>query len=261
MKVLIFNSAEEAAKSITAEILDALAQKPDLVLGLATGSSPLGVYDRLVQAHRQDGISFAKVRTFNLDEYVGLASNHSQSFHHFMQTRLFDHLDIAPENIHFPPTMSGSILNEDCARYEEAILRVGGIDIQILGIGSNGHIGFNEPTSSLASRTRIKTLTRKTLEDNARFYQNPKEQPRLAVTMGIRTILDAKQILLQAYGVKKAAAVHAAIEGPLSAFWPASALQMHPHTTFYLDSQSASLLRFVDYYRQVQENDERRQST
>ena len=258
MKVLIFDNAEEAAEYISVEILRALARKPDLVLGLATGSSPLGVYSRLIRAHRDDGVSFAQVRTFNLDEYLGLTPKHPQSFERFMRTHLFDQLDIPAKNVHFPPT-SGRALESQCARYEESITSVGGIDVQVLGIGSNGHIGFNEPTSSLVSRTRIKTLTRKTREDNARFYDDPQAQPQLAVTMGIGTILDAKRIFLQAYGVKKAAAVHAAIEGPISAFWPASALQMHPKTSFYLDSQSASLLRLVDYYRRVQQNDERRE--
>jgi glucosamine-6-phosphate deaminase len=144
-----------------------------------------------------------------------------------------------------------------CREYEERIRAAGGIDIQLLGIGSNGHIGFNEPTSSLASRTRIKTLTEKTLRDNSRFYGPGEKQPQMAATMGIGTILEAKKILLQALGLKKAEAVRAAVEGPVSAFWPGSALQLHPDVTFYLDKGSASRLTLLDYYLKVQENEER----
>ena len=250
MRVLICDSPEQASDRVAERILAALDDKPDLVLGLATGSTPLRVYERLVRAHR-DGVDLSRVRTFNLDEYLGLTADHPQSYRHFMRRHLFDHVNVPDENIHFPPT-EGSDLSARCAAFEQRIRDCGGIDIQLLGIGRNGHIGFNEPTSSLASRTRIKTLTDKTLEDNARFYGPGETQPEVAVTMGIATILDARAILLQAFGAAKADAIHAAIEGPISSFWPASALQYHPATTFLVDRESAARLTMRDYYRRVQ---------
>ncbi len=259
MKVLVFESPEQAASRVAAEILAALLEKPNLVLGLATGSTPIGVYSRLIQAHREEGLDFSQVTTFNLDEYLDLPPDHEQSYRHFMDLHLFGGINVRAPNVHFPPSR-GSNLAEQCKDYEKRIVEAGGVDIQILGIGSNGHIGFNEPTSSLASRTRVKTLTEKTLRDNSRFYRPGEEPPQLASTMGIGTILDARKILLQAFGSKKADAVRAAVEGPISAFWPGSALQLHPNVTFCLDSQSASRLSLLDYYRRVQANEERLKS-
>ncbi len=171
-----------------------------------------------------------------------------------MQVHLFHGLNIRPENIHFPPSQPPG-LTVKCQQYEDAIREAGGIDIQILGIGSNGHIGFDEPTSSLASRTRITTLTQKTLDDNSRFYGPDVLQPQMAATMGIGTILEAKKIFLQSFGEKKAEAIQAAIEGPVSSFWPGSALQLHRDVTFYLDPSSASRLSMLEYYRRAQENE------
>ena len=252
MKVIICESHEEAADLVAAEVLRGLENKSDLVLGLATGSTPVGVYTKLVRTHKEHDVDFSRVRTFNLDEYVGLPRDHSQSYHSFMWKHLFSGLNLEKKNVHFPPT-DGPELNRKCRQYEETIRNAGGIDIQILGIGSNGHIGFNEPTSSLASRTRIKTLTEKTLKDNARFYMAGEEQPQLASTMGIGTILDAKRIVLQAFGFKKAEAIRATVEGPISSFWPGSALQQHPAVALYLDVDSASRLTMQDYYRRVGE--------
>ena len=254
MKILVFDTPDEAADRITEQILRALETKPDLVLGLATGSTPLGIYSRLIRAHQEDGLDFSRVRTFNLDEYLGLPADHRQSYRHFMQLHLFKGLNIPPENILFPPTKPPDLTSQ-CRKYEEAIKDAGKIDIQILGIGSNGHIGFNEPTSSLASRTRVTTLTQKTLDDNSRFYGPQDVQPQMAVTMGIGTILEAKRICLQSFGEKKAEAIRAAVEGPISSFWPGSALQLHQDVTLYLDPASASLLSMLDYYRRAQEND------
>ena len=248
MQVVVCKDACEGAEIVTREILNALSRKPGLVLGLATGSTPIGVYERLITAHREDGVDFSSVQTFNLDEYCELAAGHPQSYRTFMQEHLFSGINIAGENIHFPPN-EGPALAEKCLQHEEEISQAGGIDIQLLGIGSNGHIGFNEPTSSLASRTRIKTLTEKTLRDNSRFYEDPAQQPQVASTLGIGTILDAKSILLQAYGEKKAEAVKASVEGPISSFWPGSALQMHADTTFILDEDSAAQLEMIDYFR------------
>ena len=254
MKIYLFPTQEEAAGVVARMILESLERKPDLVLGLATGSTPLEVYARLIRAHKENGVDFSRVRTFNLDEYLDLPADHRQSYRYFMHQNLFADVNIPPANIHFPPS-EGEGLEQRCRAYEEAILAAGGIDIQILGIGSNGHIGFNEPTSSLASRTRVKTLADKTLRDNARFYDAGEEQPQMASTMGIGTILDARRILLQAFGTKKREAVRAAVEGPVSSICPASALQLHPRVEFFLDEGSAGGLRMLDYYRRTQQND------
>jgi glucosamine-6-phosphate deaminase len=254
MKVVVLEDPGEAARRIVAAILSALARKPDLVLGLATGSTPLEVYEGLVRARREKGFDFSRVTTFNLDEYLDLPEDHEQSYRSFMRRHLFSGVNISPERIHFPPS-EGSKLLEQCEEYERRIRDAGGIDIQILGIGSNGHIGFNEPTSSLASRTRVKTLAEKTLRDNSRFYGPGERPPPLAATMGIATILEARRIYLQAFGSKKADAIRASLEGPISSLWPGSALQLHPDVTVYLDPESASKLSLLDYYRRVEENE------
>lgn len=250
MRIILTQDAEEAGALVAEHILGRLAEKPDLVLGLATGSTPIDVYRRLREAHA-GGVDFSRVRTFNLDEYLDLPGEHPQSYRTFMRTHLFDGLNVPAEQIHFPPS-EGADLVARCQAYEEAIRAVGGIDIQLLGIGRNGHIGFNEPTSSLASRTRIKTLTERTLADNARFYGPDEEQPTLAATMGIGTILDAKEIVLQALGKKKAEAVWAMVEGPLTSFFPASVLQLHDRVRAYFDPEAASLLRMRGYYRRTE---------
>lgn len=255
MEVVLTETEAESAELVANEILSALARKPELVLGLATGSTPLGVYERLRAAQAKGEADFSRVRTFNLDEYLDLPAEHPQSYRTFMQENLFEGLGIPPEQIHFPPS-EGDDLIAACQAYEDAILAAGGIDIQLLGMGRNGHIGFNEPTSSLASRTRIKTLMERTLRDNARFYAEGEVQPTLASTMGIGTILEARRVLLQAFGDKKANAVRAAVEGPVSSFFPASALQLHPSTTCYFDPGAGQFLAMQDYYRETRKNRE-----
>jgi glucosamine-6-phosphate deaminase len=255
MRIAICENESAANDMAAAEILEALREKPDLVLGLATGSTPVGVYERLLRAHREEGLDFSWVRTFNLDEYLDLGPDHPQSYRAFMRRHLFDGLNIPPRNVRFPPS-EGDRLAARCEEYENEILRAGGIDIQLLGIGSNGHIGFNEPTTSLRYRTGIETLTPKTLRDNSRFYAEGEFQPQMAVTMGIGTILDARRILLQAFGAGKAEAIRAAIEGPISSFCPASALQLHPNTLYILDPAAASLLTMREYYLRAQANEE-----
>ncbi len=255
MEIVLTNTPEEAADLVAGIILGRLGEKPDLVLGLATGSTPIGVYRRLVEAYRRGEADFFQVRTFNLDEYLDLPVEHPQSYRSFMWRHLFDHINIPRENVRFPPSEGATLLRR-CEDYDRAIAGAGGIDIQVLGIGTNGHIGFNEPTSSLRSRTRIKTLTEKTLSDNSRFYKEGENQPALAVTMGIGTILDARQILLQAFGSKKAEAVRAAVEGPVSSICPGSALQLHPRATLFLDPEASSLLRLREYYRRTRQNEE-----
>lgn len=254
MKIHLLPTQEEAADVVARLILESLHHKPNLVLGLATGSTPLEVYARLIRAHKENGVDFSRVKTFNLDEYLDLPADHRQSYRYFMHEHFFKGINIPPANVHFPPS-EGNRLEEKCREYEDAIRNVGGIDIQVLGIGSNGHIGFNEPTSSLASRTRVKTLTEKTLRDNSRFYGPGEEQPQTASTMGIGTILDARRVLLQAFGEKKREAVRAAVEGPVSSACPASALQLHPNVEFFLDEGSAGGLRMLEYYRRAQKND------
>lgn len=256
MKIVLTRDPDHAAELVAGVILDRLRTKPDLVLGLATGSTPIGVYRRLREAHARGDADFSRVHTFNLDEYLDLAPDHPQSYHHFMRTHLFGGVNVPAEQIHFPPSQ-GNDLVARCAAYEEEIRDLGGIDLQLLGIGRNGHIGFNEPTSSLASRTRIKTLAQRTLQDNARFYGPDEAQPVLASTMGIGTILDAKEILLQAHSAKKAPAVRAMVEGPVSAFFPASALQLHAQCTAYLDPDASRLLTLREYYAQAADFDRR----
>ena len=241
--------------AVSAEIVrDALLKKPNLVLGLATGSTPIGLYEALIRMHRTDRLDFSEVTTFNLDEYVGIPPNHPYSYHTFMETHFFSAINIPPENCHIP--QSTAVAHEEfCERYEAAIVAAGGIDIQVLGIGKDGHIGFNEPSSSLGSRTRIKTLTQSTLEANApHFGDSVDAVPKMAITMGVGTIMDAKQCLLLASGESKAEAVAHAVEGPITAEVPASVLQMHPRTIVVIDEAAAAQLKRVDYYKQVYAN-------
>jgi len=252
VRITLTQDAEESAALVADYLLERLRAKPDLVLGLATGSTPIGVYRRLREAHARGEADFSRVRAFNLDEYLDLPAEHPQSYRTFMREHLFDGVNVPAEQVHFPPS-EGRDLARRCAAYEEAIRATGGIDVQLLGIGRNGHIGFNEPTSSLQSRTRIKTLTERTLRDNSRFYGPDETQPHLAATMGIGTILDAKEVVLQAIGRQKAEAVWAMVEGPVSSFFPASALQLHERVRAYFDPEAASLLRMRPYYRRAEE--------
>jgi glucosamine-6-phosphate deaminase len=253
MEILIRPTAD-AASVIAARIIARLVRaKPDAVLGLATGSTPVATYRELVRMHREEGLDFSRVTTFNLDEYVGLPIEHPQSYHAFMQEQLFQHINVPAASIHIPNGLADDIPYE-CARYEAAIRAAGGIDLQLLGIGSDGHIGFNEPTSSLASRTRIKTLTERTRQDNSRFFGTPEEVPMHVITMGVGTIMDSRQVLMLAFGVGKAQAVAEAVEGPICAMNPASILQMHPVAKCLLDEAAATQLKRVDYYRWVDAN-------
>jgi glucosamine-6-phosphate deaminase len=228
-------------------------EKPDAVLGLATGSTPLLLYRELVRLHREGGLDFRRVTTFNLDEYIGLSPQQPQSYYSFMWENLFKHINISRKKVHLPDGLAKDI-PAFCARYEERIRAAGGIDLQVLGIGTDGHIGFNEPGSSLASRTRIKTLTARTRRDNARFFGSEKEVPHHVITMGIGTIMEARQCLVLAFGANKARAIAGAAEGPLTAMNPASILQMHPAAKVCLDEKAAAKLKKAEYYRWVYEN-------
>lgn len=251
MEIIVTDSYQQMSKVAAQVVARTLNTKPNAVLGLATGSTPLGLYRELIRMHQEEGLDFSRVTTFNLDEYVGLTQRHPQSYYYFMQENLFRHINIPAQNVHIP---SGTTDNYEafCRWYEERIVECGGIDLQILGVGSDGHIAFNEPGSSLGSRTRIKTLARQTIEDNARFFDSPEQVPVYAITMGVGTILEARKIVLLANGKNKAGAVAAAIEGPVTSMVTASALQLHRDTTSIIDREAAGSLEMLEYYQWIQ---------
>lgn len=242
MLVYIKKDYEEMSKAGAQIVAALLRKKPNGVLGFATGSTPLGLYRELIRMHQREGLDFSKITTFNLDEYVGLPPEHDQSYHYFMWENLFKHINVDRRFVHIPMGMAQNI-EAHCEWYEEQIEKAGGIDLQILGIGANGHIAFNEPGSSLGSRTRIKTLTGTTREANARFFKNPHEVPKYAITMGVGTIMDAKHVLLLANGAAKAEAIAATCEGPITAMWPATIVQMHRLATVLVDQAAAAKLK------------------
>jgi len=250
MRVVIADDANAVAKASAQILCQQMIEQPSSVLGLATGSTPVMLYRELVRRYRAGLVCFSEAKSFNLDEYVGIDPKHHQSYHYFMQHHLFDHINIDPMAIQVPQGLSDP--NIECQRYEAAIASAGGIDLQVLGLGANGHIGFNEPTSSLASRTRIKTLTEATVAANARFFKPQERQPSMALTMGIGTIMEARHILLLATGEHKAESVKAMIEGPVCAMHPASVLQFHPTVTIVLDVGAASLLNSQQYFYWVE---------
>jgi glucosamine-6-phosphate deaminase len=253
MLVILKKNYEEISSEAARMVAAAVRNNPAATLGLASGATMLGVYKELARLHKEEALDFSRAVTFNLDEYLGLAAEHPESFHYFMRENFFAHVNIRPGNTHIPDGKVSGDYEKYCAAYEESIRRAGGIDLQLLGIGRNGHVGFNEPTSSLASRTRLKVLNKETLEDNRKSFPSGEEIPRCAITMGIGTILEAKKIILLATGVTKADAVAKAIEGPVTASLTASALQLHPDVTFILDEDAASELTQREYYRQVLE--------
>jgi glucosamine-6-phosphate deaminase len=247
MKVIIQRDYEQMSRLAAQLVAEVLNTKPNAVLGMATGSTPLGLYQELVRLHQEEQLDFSRVTTFNLDEYVGLRVDHPQSYHYFMHEHFFQHVNIPRQNINIP---SGTTSNYPafCDWYEQRIRECGGIDLQILGIGSDGHIAFNEPTSSLSSRTRLKTLSKQTIDDNARFFEQRDDVPVYAITMGVGTILDARKLVLVASGKTKARAVAQAVEGPLTSMVTASALQMHVDATVIVDDEAAAELTMRDYY-------------
>ena len=253
MEVVIVKDYDEMSEKAAQIVVEALRKKPALVLGLATGSTPEGLYARLVDAHENEGIDFSQVVSFNLDEYVGLPADHEQSYHYFMDDKLFNHVNVKRENIHVPDGVAAD-LTEECARYEQMIKDAGGIDIQVLGIGRDGHVGFNEPGTSLGSTTQVVSLTEETIEDNSRYFESEADVPRFAVTMGIKSILETRSCLLLASGENKVEAIQKAVEGPVTASVTASALQFHPCVTAIVDEAAASGLERLEYYRWVQAN-------
>ena len=247
---IIIQPTHLAATGVAARIIARLlSEKPAAVLGLATGSTPLALYQMLIAMN----LDWSRATTFNLDEYIGLPRDHAQSYHSFMWENLFKHVNISKENVHIPDGNAQDV-PRFCHEYEDRIRAVGGIDLQVLGIGTDGHIGFNEPTSSLASRTRIKTLTQQTCRDNARFFGSEDSVPRHVITMGIGTIMEARQNLLLAFGQNKSRAIAEAVEGPITSINPASILQMHPVVKVILDEPAAADLKRADYYRWVYES-------
>ncbi|HEY4224731.1 MAG TPA: glucosamine-6-phosphate deaminase [Pseudolysinimonas sp.] len=252
MEIVILPTAEEVGRLAAARIVHLVSAKPHATLGLATGSSPIAIYTELA-VWRKRGIDFSQISAFALDEYVGLPPSHSQSYATVIQEEVVEPLGLDPQRVHVPDGLAQDL---DAAgnAYETAIAAAGGIELQILGIGTNGHIGFNEPTSSFQSRTRVKTLSGRTREDNARFFPSLAEVPTHCITQGLGTILDAGELLLVAQGERKAEAVLAAVEGPLTSKVPASILQWHRRATVILDEAAASKLQLADYYRYTYAN-------
>ena len=251
MRVIIKPDYEAMSKKAAQTVADRIRKKPNIVLGLATGSTPLGVYRELVRMSKENDFDFSKVTTFNLDEYWEISPSHPQSYNCFMWDNLFSHVNVHSERVHIP---SGKVEDVEtyCRCYEEKIKKAGGIDLQILGIGRDGHIGFNEPGSSLSSRTRLKTLASETVEDNARFFKNRDEVPRYAITMGVGTIMEAKECILLASGKNKAEVVQRCIEGPVCAECTSSALQLHPKVIVIMDEDASQNLKRKEYYKYIE---------
>ncbi len=250
MEVIIQPDPESACAVAARLISHQLREKPRSVLGLATGQTSIPLYRQLVQKHRDGYIDFSRASTFNLDEYVGIPPAHPGSYRAFMHHHLFDHINLLRENIHLPDGCAQDI-PACCEDYERLIREAGGIDLQILGLGTEGHIGHNEPTSSLASRTRLKTLTPATRRDCAAQFGSEDRVPRHVLTMGIGTILEARQCILLAFGKAKALAIARAVEGPISSMTPASALQLHQVAKVIVDEAAAAMLQNTSYYRWV----------
>jgi len=246
IKVQAVKDYDELSKRAAEIIRDAIKNKPNLVLGLATGSTPVGCYRELVRMHKEEGLDFSNVVTFNIDEYARLPPTHPQSYRYFMDENLFNHVNIRMENIHVPDGLSGTP-QRACKEFEEAIKKSYGIDLQLLGIGTNGHIAFNEPGSPFNSRTRIVTISEETRTNNARFFRSIDEVPRHAISVGIGTIMEMRKIVLLASGAGKADAVAKSVEGTITTDVPASILQKHPDCTFIIDEAAASKLTHLIY--------------
>jgi glucosamine-6-phosphate deaminase len=252
---VILQPNEEAAAALVARIVaHDLRANPHLVLGLATGKTMECVYRHLVRMHQDEHLDFSLCSSFNLDEYVGLFPSDPNSYRHYMNHHLFRHVNIDPRNTHLPNGMAAD-LDAECRHYEALIHRFGGIDLQLLGIGKAGHIGFNEPLSALRSRTRVKALTPTTLKQNAASFGSEENMPRRAITMGVGTIIEARRCLLLASGESKAEVIAQAVEGPISSMVSASALQLHPRCTVIVDEAAAGKLKETEYYRWIFENE------
>ena len=256
MEIIIKEDYDQICEEATQIFHQAWKKKKNLVLGLPTGRTPLGVYIRLIELYQKKELDFSRVTAFGLDEYLGLKENHPQSFAYYLEKNFYQHINLKKENL-FRLEGTPEDIDAHCREYEEKIKSRGGIDLQILGIGRNGHIGFNEPSSSLSSRTRVKTLAEETVEANSRFFKDKNEVPRFCLTMGIGTIMESKMIILLASGQDKSEAMQKSIEGPVTASVPASILQLHPQAKIIIDQQAASRLTRKDYYQWVYRNKEK----
>ncbi len=254
MQVILLETKDKAVE-LTARVIAAqLRRKPNSVLGLATGRTMEALYARLARMHREEGLDFSLTVTFNLDEYVGLSPDHENSYRYYMNHHLFSKVNIDPRNTHLPDGMAADPEVAGAA-YDALIKDVGGIDLQLLSVGASGHIGFNEPLSAMFSRTRVKALTPKTVEQNSPLFQNPADMPRLAITMGVGTILEADQCLMLVTGSSKARVLAKAVEGPVTSMISATALQLHANCTVVVDEAAGDFLEQKEYYRWIFEND------
>jgi glucosamine-6-phosphate deaminase len=254
VEVIIQPTKEAAARLVARVVARELRVNPHLVLGLATGTTMELVYRQLVQMHQEEKLDFSLCRTFNLDEYVGLFPSDANSYRHYMDHHLFRHVNVDARNTHLPNGLAVD-LEAECRNYEATIKRFGGIDLQLLGIGRAGHIGFNEPLSALRSRTRVKALTPTTIKQNAPFFGSEEKMPRRAITMGVGTIIEARRCLLLATGESKASVVAQAVEGPITSMVTASALQLHPRCTVVVDEEAGAQLVEKEYYRWIFANE------
>jgi len=239
MNIIVVKDYNDMSRKAAHLFVGQILQKPDSVLGLATGSTPVGLYTELIKFYKEGMISFESVTAFNLDEYLDLKSTHEQSYAYFMQEQLFKHINITTENYHIPSGTAGNY-EAECERYETLIAEAGGIDLQILGIGRNGHIGFNEPDIKFEATTHIVQLDEQTINDNARFFDTIEDVPKKAISMGIKTIMQSRGIILLASGIEKADAVAGMVNGKITPELPASVLQLHPNVTIIVDEAAAS---------------------
>lgn len=241
MKIIRTNNYEEMSRQAAEIVISRVKENPRMTLGLATGSTPINLYKEMINDHLQHGTSYRNIHTVNLDEYIGLPNNHPSSYYFFMKSQLFDHIDIPAKNINIP---SGTVedLDKECEQYEETIKKLGGIDLQILGIGPNGHIAFNEPGTSFESRTHVVKLTDSTIKANSRFFKSIDQVPTKAISIGLKTIAESKQIILLASGASKAEAMRDLINGPVSEKFPASILKEHPNALLIADSDALQLV-------------------
>ncbi len=246
MRIIVCENYQEVSKKAAQMILSQVTLKPESVLGLATGSTPVGMYENLVELNKKGDIDFSEVKSFNLDEYYNLPRTNDQSYYYFMHQHLFNHINISPKNIHIPNGMTKNV-EEECAKYDEAIEEAGGIDIQVLGIGNNAHIGFNEPTMNFEKGTHLVELEQSTIEANARFFDNIDDVPKKAVTMGVGAIFKSRKIMLLACGEGKAEAIYNTVHGKVVPEVPASILQFHSDIVLILDKEAAKLLDKKDY--------------
>jgi glucosamine-6-phosphate deaminase len=260
VRTLVHSDSGSASKALAQEVAEMIRSRQDsgkgFVIGLATGSTPVPFYRELIRLHKEDGLSFHNVTTFNLDEYYGLTQGHPESYFRFMRDQLFDHVDIPGEQINIPDgTVALEVVYNYCLDYESRIDAAGGLDLQILGIGRTGHIGFNEPLSALQSRTRDKSLTPATIAQNSPMFNPPESMPKRALTMGVGTILEAEQIIMLVTGKEKADILAKAVEGPITSMISATALQLHPNCTVIVDEDAASKLQCCDYYNWIFDNE------